>query len=190
MESSSATAKRVREAALTIIDRDGIDALTVRSLVAESGVSNGSVYHHVGSLDRLEAAAADEAIRAWSAEFLAALERGGYAAAAAADRSWSCAHPGLAALIERNGRRGELGPAARDFGTGLRAWLDSQCLAIAAPAQVVAAVLLGPLAELRRLEKATGRTTREADFAALEAVVITGLRSLGSNTDAVDSDTS
>ncbi|RVW06677.1 TetR/AcrR family transcriptional regulator [Rhodococcus spongiicola] len=181
MESSSATAKRLLEAALAIIDRDGIDALTVRSLVAESGVSNGSVYHHVGSLDRVEAAAADEAIRAWSAAFLAALERGGYAAAAAADRTWSRAHPGLAALIERNGQRGELGPAARDFGIGLRAWLDSRRLAIDAPAQVVAAVLLGPLAELRRLEKATGRMTRKTDFEALEAAVINGLKSLGSN---------
>ncbi|AOW93897.1 hypothetical protein BFN03_17870 [Rhodococcus sp. WMMA185] len=171
------------EAALAIIDRDGIDALTVRSLVAESGVSNGSVYHHVGSLDRLEAAAADEAIRAWSAEFLAALERGGYAAAAAADRSWSLAHPGLAALIERNGRRGELGPAARDFGIGLRAWLDAQRLAVGAPAQVVAAVLLGPLAELRRLEKATGKMTIEADFEALETAVINGLKSVRFNTD-------
>jgi AcrR family transcriptional regulator len=183
VEASSATTKRLLEAALTIIDRDGIDALTVRALVAESGVSNGSVYHHVGSLDRLEAAAADEAIKAWSATFLAALERGGYAAAAAADRSWSRAHLGLAALIERNGRRGELGPAARDFGIGLRAWLDSQRCAIDAPAEVVAAVLLGPLTELRRLEKATGRVTRKTDFDALETVVINGLKSLRSSTD-------
>lgn len=183
MESSSATAKRLLEAALAIIDRDGIDALTVRSLVAESGVSNGSVYHHVGSLDRLEAAAADEAIKAWSAIFLAALERGGYAAAAAADRSWSRAHPGLAALIERNGRRGELGPAARDFGIGLRTWLDSQRLAVNAPAPVVAAVLLGPLAELRRLEKATGRMTRKTDFEALETAIINGLKSVRSHAD-------
>lgn len=183
MESSSETAKRLLEAALAIIDRDGINALTVRSLVAESGVSNGSVYHHVGSLDRLEAAAADEATKAWSATFLAALERSGYAAAAAADRRWSGAHPGLAALIERNGQRGELGPAARDFGIGLRAWLDSQRFTVDAPAQVVAAVLLGPLAELRRLEKATGRRTRKTDLEALETVVINGLKSLRSSTD-------
>ncbi|WP_285030162.1 TetR/AcrR family transcriptional regulator [Mycolicibacterium sp. lyk4-40-TYG-92] len=179
MKSPSTPAERLLVAALAIIDRDGIDALTVRALIAESGISNGSVYHHVGSLDRLVTAAADEAVGAWSAAFLDALERGGYAAAAAEDRRWSRAHPGLAALIERNGRRGELGSAAAGFGVGLRTWLDSQRLAAGAPAQVVAALVLGPLAELRRLEMATGRDTSKADFEILEAAVINGLKSVG-----------
>lgn len=180
MESPSTPAERLIGTALAIIDRDGIDALTIRALIAESGISNGSVYHHVGSLDRLVAAVADEAVGAWSVAFLEALERGGYAAAAAEDRRWSRTHPGLAALIERNGRCGELGSAARGFGAGLRAWLDSQRLAVGAPAQVVAALVLGPLAELRRLETATGRATHKADFEILEAAVINGLRAVSS----------
>jgi AcrR family transcriptional regulator len=168
---------------LEIIDRDGVDALTVRALIAESGISNGSVYHHVGSLDRLVAAVADEAVGAWSVAFLDALQRGGYAAAAVEDRRWSRAHPGLAALIERQGQRGELGSAARDFGIELRAWLDSQRLAVGVAAQVVAALVLGPMAELRRLETATGRATRKADFEVLEAAVINGLKSVGAAVD-------
>jgi AcrR family transcriptional regulator len=183
VEASSAPAKRLLEVALAIIDRDGIDALTVRTLVAESGISNGSVYHHVGSLDRLVALAADEALRAWSATFLDALCRDGYASAAAQDRCWSRAHPGLAALIERTGQRGELGSAAKDFGIGLRAWLDDQRLAIGVPASVVAALVLGPLAELRRFEMATGRATRRPDFEILEAAVINGLKSLRTEAD-------
>jgi AcrR family transcriptional regulator len=165
------TARQLLESALVIIDRDGIDALTVRALVVESGVSNGSVYHHLGSLDRLRCAAADEAIRIWSADFLAALRRRGYAAAAAADHSWSRAHPGLARLIDDEGRRGRLGLGAQQFSSDLRAWLDSQQLAIGAPGHLVAAIMIAPLIELRRLEHATGRRPTDADFNSLDMAV-------------------
>ncbi len=161
-----------------IIDRDGVDALTVRALVHESGISNGSVYHHLGSLDRLRSAAADEATRIWSTDFLAALRRRGYAAAVAADRAWSRVHPGLARLIDDEGRRGRLGPAAVRFGVELRAWLDSRQLAVGAPGHLVAAVTLGPLVELRRLEHATGRRPTDADLESLETAVTAALSAL------------
>lgn len=172
------TARRLLESALLIIDRDGVDALTVRALVDESGVSNGSVYHHVGSLDRLRSAVADEATRIWSTDFLAALRRGGYAAAAAADRSWSRAHPDLARLIDDEGRRGRLGPGARRFGSDLRGWLDSNGLAIGAPGHLVAAIMIAPMMELRRLERATGHEPTDDDFTSLEAAVTAALAAL------------
>ncbi len=166
------------KSALAIIDKDGGDALTVRALVRESGISNGSVYHHLGSLDRLRSAAADEATRMWSTDFLTALQRGGYSAAAAADRAWSRAHPGLAQLVDDEGRRGRLGPAARQFGFELRAWLDAQQLAIGAPGYLVAATAMGPLFELRRLEHATGQRPSDADLESLGAAVTAALAGL------------
>jgi len=174
------TAMRLLQTALVMIDSDGVDALTVRSLVEQSGVTVGSIYHHLGSLDQLRAAVADEALRSWSTDFLAALRRRGYAAAAAADRAWSRAHPGLGVLIETTGRRGELGDAAERFSTDLRGWLDTEQLATGAPAHLVAAVILGPLLELRRLERATGRAVSNTELEALETSVLAALAALKS----------
>lgn len=172
------TARQLLETALVIIDRDGIDALTVRALVQESGVSNGSIYHHLGSLDQLRAAVADEATRIWSNAFLAALRRRGYAASAAADRAWSRAHPGLAKLVAEEGRQGRLGAGAQRFGSELRDWLDTQGLALGAAGHLVAAIMIGPLIELRRLEHSTGRRPTNADFEAIETAVKAALFAL------------
>ncbi len=163
-----------------MIDCDGIEALTVRSLVEESGVSVGSIYHHLGSLDQLRAAVADRALLSWSNEFLGALRRRGYAAAAAADRAWSRAHPGLAALIDTTGRRGGLGYAAEQFSAELRTWLDAEQLADGAPGHLVAAITLGPLLELRRLEHLTGRAPTDTELEALETSVLAALAALTS----------
>lgn len=162
---------------MVIINRDGVDALTVRSLVDESGVSNGSVYHHLGSLDRLLSLVADEAIRIWAEAFLSALHGSGYASAAAADLAWSRAHPGLAGLVETNGWRGD-GVHSQHFVDELRAWLDAERLALAAPMHIVTAVLIGPLAELRRLERHTGRHPTKRDFAVLQVAVTGALAAL------------
>ncbi|MBE1548566.1 AcrR family transcriptional regulator [Mycobacterium sp. OAS707] len=174
------TATRLLQTALLMIDSDGPDALTVRSLVEQSGVTVGSIYHHLGSLDQLRGAVADEALRSWSTDFLAALRERGYAAAAAADRAWSRAHPGLGVLIETTGRLGEMGDAAERFNTELRGWLDSEQLAKGAPAHLVAAIILGPLLELRRLERATGHAVSNAELEVLEKSVLAALAVLES----------
>ncbi|WP_280831828.1 TetR/AcrR family transcriptional regulator [Mycolicibacterium frederiksbergense] len=166
------------QTALVIVDRDGIDALTVRALVRESGISNGSIYHHVGSLDRLRALVADEAVKAWADSFLRALNAGGYATAVAADLAWSRKHPALAALIEAEGRQGRLGENAAQFSTQLRGWLDDHHLAVGAPAHLVAAIVLGPLIELRRVTHNTRRPPSGADLSALDRAITTALKSL------------
>ena len=50
------------EAALRIIGRSGIDAVTHRAVAAEAGVSVGAVTHHFGTRDRLVVAALEQAV--------------------------------------------------------------------------------------------------------------------------------
>ncbi|SEG92587.1 DNA-binding transcriptional regulator, AcrR family [Thermomonospora echinospora] len=51
-----ATVDRVLTAALDLYAAQGPDALTMTALIAETGVSSGSLYHHFGSVDGLAAA--------------------------------------------------------------------------------------------------------------------------------------
>lgn len=162
------TAQRTLDVAAEIIDRDGIGALTIRALVAASGTSVGSIYHHLGGLDGVIDEVRDDALADWAAGFVAALRRAGLPAAYAADGRWRRAHRGLGELIHQTGR---LGPGARQFGVDLRAWLDDRGLAAGAPASVVAAITLGPLLELRRQERVFGRSISAGEIRlAAEAV--------------------
>lgn len=43
--------QRVIDAALSVAEDRGLEALTIEALVETSGVSNGSIYHHFGSRD-------------------------------------------------------------------------------------------------------------------------------------------
>jgi len=97
------TAARLVDTASDLVDRQGHESLTVRALVEASGVSVGSVYHHLNSIDEVLAVVATRALEAWAASFLGALRRRGYAAACAADRTWARAHPGLSALVVPGG---------------------------------------------------------------------------------------
>ena len=173
------TAALLVEVAARIVDRDGVDGLTVRRLVEESGISVGSLYHHVGDIDGLLERVRAEALAEWSGAFTTALGRGGLVAAYEAEGRWRREHPGVAELVDRAGRTGALGEGAVRFGEALRAWLDEQDLARGAPAAVVAALVLGPLLELRRLEGALGRRTTRAELAATAAAVEAGLASIG-----------
>nr|MDT0661129.1 TetR/AcrR family transcriptional regulator [Micromonospora sp. DSM 115978] len=46
---SDARQQTILDAALAIVDADGLDALTISALTARSGASNGSIYHHFGN---------------------------------------------------------------------------------------------------------------------------------------------
>lgn len=50
------TSTRLLDAALVVHARSGPDGFTVHAVVAESGISLGSLYHHFGSFDGLAAA--------------------------------------------------------------------------------------------------------------------------------------
>src|SRR5690348_4721452 len=47
------SAKRLVDAALVVLERDGVQGLTVAAVSRESGVSNGSLYHLFGGRDQL-----------------------------------------------------------------------------------------------------------------------------------------
>lgn len=50
------TKERLLDAALAVFSRAGLEGYTVHAVVAESGISLGSLYHHYGSMDGLSAA--------------------------------------------------------------------------------------------------------------------------------------
>jgi AcrR family transcriptional regulator len=50
------TRTRLLDAALELFDEHGFEGFTVHAVVAQSGISLGSLYHHFGSMDGLSAA--------------------------------------------------------------------------------------------------------------------------------------
>ncbi|MEV8630667.1 TetR/AcrR family transcriptional regulator [Streptosporangium sp. NPDC051023] len=70
-----ATADRILAAALDLYAAQGSGALTMTALIAETGVSSGSLYHHFGSLDGLNAALYSHCMSGLLDTLIAALER-------------------------------------------------------------------------------------------------------------------
>ncbi|MER5321078.1 TetR/AcrR family transcriptional regulator [Streptosporangium roseum] len=70
-----ATADRVLEAALDLYAARGAGALTMTALIAETGVSSGSLYHHFGSVDGLSAALYSRCMSELLDTLIAALKR-------------------------------------------------------------------------------------------------------------------
>lgn len=172
------TAERLVAAAASLIDERGANALTVRELLASCDISSGSLYHHIGSLEELVRRVAEQSFTEWSSRFIAALEASGLAAAYRADAKWGRHHPGLAALIEETSHSGRLGSQALTFGMALRDWLRRFGVPDETTAQVAAAIVLGPLIELRRLERITGRAGTSQDDIIVAGAVEAALTSL------------
>ena len=104
-------ANAVVRAAAEIIDRDGLDALSLSGLATRLGVKSPSLYAHIEGLEdlrrRLGVLAAEQLGDA-IAPAAAGLARGdALQAVGQAYRSWVLAHPGLYAALEPNGPRGE-----------------------------------------------------------------------------------
>ncbi len=83
----------VVSAALTIIDRDGIDALSMRSLARELGTAPMSIYRHVRDRDELLVLALDRAASELPRPSLPAEPRARLLAACQAMRDGLAAHP-------------------------------------------------------------------------------------------------
>jgi AcrR family transcriptional regulator len=69
------TASRLLDAALAVHDEAGPDGFTVQAVVAASGVSLGSLYHHFGSFDGLAAALYARCMAELLDEIVMSLER-------------------------------------------------------------------------------------------------------------------
>jgi len=107
----------VVQAAAELIDREGLDSLTLSGLAHELGVKPPSLYVHVGGIDdlrrRLGALAADQ-LTETLAPAAAGLNRGdALTAMGSAYRSWVLAHPGLYAALGSPGVNQE--PATERF---------------------------------------------------------------------------
>ncbi|MFC4858510.1 TetR/AcrR family transcriptional regulator [Actinophytocola glycyrrhizae] len=69
------TRRRLLDAALAVHAAGGAEGFTVHAVVAESGVSLGSLYHHFGSFDGLAAALYTRCMAQLLDEIVAALDR-------------------------------------------------------------------------------------------------------------------
>lgn len=93
------TATKVVDAAVAVVDRDGLDGLALGRVAAELGVRTPSLYNHVGGLDDLRRLLTVRALEDLGAALRgAAVGRSGadaLRALAAAQRSFARDHPGL-----------------------------------------------------------------------------------------------
>lgn len=61
-EQRAAAKQRLIDATIAVAERDGVEALTTRAIVAEAGVSAGMFYGHFGSKEELLAAVVDQSV--------------------------------------------------------------------------------------------------------------------------------
>ena len=61
-EQRAAARQRLIDATIAVADRDGVEALTTRAIVAEAGVSSGMFYGHFSSKEELLAAVVDQGV--------------------------------------------------------------------------------------------------------------------------------
>ncbi len=61
-EKRAAARQRLIDATVAVAERDGVEALTTRSIVAEAGVSSGMFYGHFASKEELLAAVVDQGV--------------------------------------------------------------------------------------------------------------------------------
>lgn len=73
----AARRQRIVDAAGTVLDRDGVDGVTTRAVVAEAGISTGALYHHFAGLDAVWAALAEQRLVAGIAAAAARAPAGG-----------------------------------------------------------------------------------------------------------------
>lgn len=69
---SQTSTGRMLDAALTILDRDGLAGVTIAAISRESGVSNGALYHRFGDRHGLLVAAQDRFLSQLEADWLSA----------------------------------------------------------------------------------------------------------------------
>ena len=97
-------------AAETVLDRDGVDGLTLRAAAREAGVSHAAPVHHFGDLSGLLSALAASGFTRFRAHLSAAAEAAGtdtaarFTALGGAYIGFAGAHPGLFQLMFRSER--------------------------------------------------------------------------------------
>ncbi len=159
------TRQRLLDAALAVHESAGAEGFTVQAVVAGSGVSLGSLYHHFGSFDGLAAALYTRCMAALLDAIVAALERartprGGIRAVVTAYLAFVADEPAQARFIHAAAYAGYL-PAHADTIAAMKqprmarmgAWLAPHVAAgsiVDLPDPLTEMLLIGPVAELSR----------------------------------------
>ncbi len=159
------TRKRLLDAALAVHESAGADGFTVQAVLAESGVSLGSLYHHFGSFDGLAAALYTRCMAALLDAIVAALERartprGGVRAVVTSYLAFVTDQPAQARFIHASAYASYLPAHADTIATmkqtrmaRMAAWLAPHVAAgaiVALPDPLTEMLLIGPVAELSR----------------------------------------
>lgn len=98
---STARVAEVVAAARRVLERDGPDGLTMRSVAAELGIKAPSLYKHVAGKAAIEVELIADALREMGAVLHAALDGGSTAELLAAYRRHALAHPEMYRLATR-----------------------------------------------------------------------------------------
>lgn len=159
------TVARLLDAALAVHESHGREGFTVQAVVAGSGVSLGSLYHHFGNVDGLAAALYTRCMGELLDNILAALERartarGGVRAVVTAYLRFVGEHPDRARFIHASAYAGYLPAHAEAIAEAkaprlarMHAWLAPHVTAgsiVDLPDPLLEMLLIGPVAELSR----------------------------------------
>ncbi|OLF08481.1 TetR family transcriptional regulator [Actinophytocola xinjiangensis] len=98
----SLTRQGIAAAALAVIDRDGLDALTMRTAARELGVATMSLYRYVADRDELEVLVIDHVVADLDLSVPDAGWRERLTVLAGRLRAASCAHRGVVPLLLRH----------------------------------------------------------------------------------------
>jgi AcrR family transcriptional regulator len=94
----------VIDAGAALVDRDGLEGLTLARLAVELGIRSPSLYAHIGGLDdlrrQLHARAAGQLTEALQGATVGVAGAAALEALATAYRAWAKAHPGLYAALQ------------------------------------------------------------------------------------------
>jgi AcrR family transcriptional regulator len=186
------TRTRVLQAADALIARHGYDGFSIGDLVAASGVSSGSIYHHFGAKDAVLAALLLTAVEQYQEQVLSILDahaddaRGGVHAVVAAHLTWMAEHRREAGLllthrdtVAAGSGRDRLRTLNRRFLSRTAAWLKAQADAGKLPAvdvETAHAIVFAPAQEVSKLWLAGRIRTPPTRFATpLSAAAWAGL---------------
>src|SRR4051794_10593509 len=106
------------QAAQTVLERDGLQGLTLRAVAREAGVSHAAPTHHFGDLTGLVSELAAIGFLQFNAAMAAAPRLGeslaNVRARVSAYVAYACAHPGMYGLMFRTERLDMCRPVLRD----------------------------------------------------------------------------
>lgn len=180
---ASSTAEKVLDTAQLLIDRHGYDGFSVADLVATSGVSNGSIYHHFGTKDGVLGELLLRAVEDYQDAILAVLDQHpddpetGIRALVAAHLQWIENHPRQGRLlleyrhvVTAEPYRCRLQEMNRVFLRRHESWLEEQFGAGRLPrveVEAAHAIVFAPAQEVSRRWLTQRSATAPATFAAV-----------------------